>query len=217
LANIFPEGKIDPVASHMSHKIAATVNGQLKRQGRILPSGNLKTAAEEFIMFLQNFRSQNGKKAVICCHGDDMVTLLNNFALLGMDQVLGENIEGSVNFLQVIDDNENYPKESSKSLTKLDPNTPNLAQTILKQDFDINLLCDAAHDARYDARVLMQVVQRYCKDFMPETIMVDTFLTTSHWLIKSVQYHVATSRMKRKVKAKINEKAKGHLTFNGWN
>ena len=74
LANIFPEGKIDPVASHMSHKIVATVNGQLKRKGRILPFGNLKTAAEEFIMFLQNFRSQNGKKAVLCCHGDDMVT-----------------------------------------------------------------------------------------------------------------------------------------------
>ena len=78
LANIFPKGKIDPGCSRMSHKIVAAGN-VLKRNGKILPSGTLKTAAEEFIRFLKKFQSQNGKKAVLCCHGEDMVTLFNNF------------------------------------------------------------------------------------------------------------------------------------------
>ena len=84
----------------MSHKIVAAGNF-LKRNGKIPPSTTLKTAAEEFIRFLKKFQSQNGKKAVLCCHGEDMVTLFNNFALLGMDSVLGENIEGSVDFQEV--------------------------------------------------------------------------------------------------------------------
>ena len=43
-----------------------------------------------------------------------MVTLFNNFALLGMDSVLGENIEGSVDFQEVLTDND-YPKSQPKS------------------------------------------------------------------------------------------------------
>ena len=214
LANIFPKGKIDPGCSRMSHKIVAAGN-LLKRNGKILPSTTLKTAAEEFIRFLKKFQSQNGKKAVLCCHGEDMVTLFNNFALLGMDSVLGENIEGSVDFQEVLTDND-YPKSSSMSLTKIDPNRPNLAQTILKEDFDIKILSEAAHDALWDAQLLMQVVQRYCKDFVPETIILDTNLVQSDILIKTVEYHVRRSRMKKKIKSKKNEEAKGILTFNGW-
>ena len=71
------------------------------------------------------------------------MTLFNNFALLGMDSVLGENIEGSVDFQEVLADND-YPKSSSMSLTKIDPNMPNLAQIILKEDFDIKILSEAA-------------------------------------------------------------------------
>ena len=132
-----------------------------------------------------------------------------------MDSVLGENIEGSVDFQEVLADND-YPKSSSMSLTKIDPNMPNLAQTILKEDFDIKILSEAAHDALFDAQLLMQVVQRYCKDFVPETIMVDTNLVQSDILIKTVEYHVRRSRMKKKTKSKKNEEAKGILTFNGW-
>jgi hypothetical protein len=117
----------------------------------------------------------------------------------------------------VLPDND-YPKSSSMSLTKIDPYRPNLAQTILKEDFDIKilLLSEAAHDALWDAQLLMQVVQRYCKDFVPETIILDTNLVQSDILIKTVEYHVRRSRMKKKIKSKKNEEAKGILTFNRW-
>ena len=90
------------------------------------------------------------------------------------------------------------------SLTKIDPNMPNLAQNILKEDFDIKILSEAAHDALWDAQLIMQVVQRYCKDFVPETIILDTNLVQSDILIKTVEYHARRSRMKRKIKSKKN-------------
>ena len=40
----------------------------------------------------------------LVCHGTDMTTLMNNFALVKCDEVLEESIIGSVDFFEVIDD-----------------------------------------------------------------------------------------------------------------
>ena len=217
LVNVFPKGKIDPGGSFMSHKIVAAPGNKLRRKGKTLPSGDLREAADKFISFLKRFASINGKKPVLCCHGDDMETLFNNFASLGLDQELGNIIEGSIDFLDVLVDNETfpYPESSSMSLTRLDPKKPNLPQTILKEDFDVKMLTEA-HNALCDSRVLMDVVQRYCKDFLPEPIMIDSFLVPSDRLIKVVEHHVRVTRMKRKPKSRLIEQNRGFITFNGW-
>ena len=92
-----------------------------------------------------------------------MTTLMNNFALVKCDEVLAESIMGSVDFFEVIDDDVNYPKDSSaKSLTKLNPQKPNLSETVLGKEFNRNDLREA-HDALYDSRLLMRVVEKYCR------------------------------------------------------
>ena len=205
--NIIPKGKICKFASNKSHKIY--FNGtNLVRHGEVLKSVDMKEAAEEFIGFLRNVNSESGLKPILVCYGNDMVTLLNNFAAVEKDVELVDNISGSVNFLHVIEDDENYPEESSKLLTKIHPCKPNLAQTVLGDDFKEKDNKEA-HDALYDSKLLMRVVQRYCSESLPVNMLVDTYNEEAAKLI---------SQAKGKVSASLRKKNRGNqfYTFNGW-
>ena len=66
---------------------------------------------------------------------------MNNFALVKCDEILAESIMGSVDFFDFIDEDLTTPKiNSSKSLTKLNPQKPNLSETVLGEEFNRNEL-----------------------------------------------------------------------------
>merc|ERR1711867_79565 len=153
LFNIYPKGNIDPVCAKKSHKIYKNGN-DLVRMGNILPSMHLEKACKDFLTFLRKLAALKGSKPVLVCHGEDTITLFNNMALVSLDEDLSEAILGAINFQQVISDDDDYPHgTSSKSLTKIDPQKPNLSETVLGKDFDREEL-GAAHDALYDSKLL---------------------------------------------------------------
>ena len=206
ISNIIPKCKICPVAARLSHKIV--FNGtDLTRQGKVLPSVGMKEAADMLIAFLREVKSECGAKPILVCYGGDIVTLLNNFAAVAKDVELVESISGSVNFVTVIEDDENYPEDSTKSLTKITKSKPNLPETVLGSEFDKNMN-DEAHDALFDSKLLMRVVEKYCSVSLPIDLLADTYLIESDKLIP-------------KVKSKVNKgmrKKQGQFhTFNGWN
>ena len=61
MSHIIPKGKIAAVSANMSHKIS--FNGKnLVRHGEVLPSVDLKKAADQFISFLRKLETDNGSK-----------------------------------------------------------------------------------------------------------------------------------------------------------
>ena len=63
-----------------------------------------------------------------------------------------------------------------------------------------------AHDALFDSKLLMRVVEKYCSVSLPVDLLADTYLVESYKLIQMV-------------KSKVNMRKKGGAfhTFNGWN
>ena len=211
ISNIYPKGKIDSVCARMSHKISKGPGKDLVRQGEILPSMELEEACKAFLSFLRNLAALKGSKPVLVCHGSDTITLFNNMALVHLDKELSEAILGAVDFLQVINDDENYPHDTSSiSLTKINPQKLNLSETVLGKDFDREEL-GAAHDALYDSKLLMRVVEQYCGVSQTMQIMVDTYMCAGENSRRHAMYHLSTpkSRKKRLDQSKF-------YTFFGW-
>ena len=126
---------------------------------------------------------------------------------MAKDVELVESISGSVNFLNVIEDDENYPEDSTKSLTKITKSKPNLPETVLGEEFDKNVIKEA-HDALFDSKLLMRVVEKYCSVLLPVDLLSDTYLVESYKLIQMV---------KSKVNKGMRKKGGPLQTFNGWN
>ena len=210
ISNIFPKGKIDSVAARMSHKIS--IQGKhLVRQGEILPSMELEKACKEFLSFLRNLAALKGSKPVLVCHGSDMITLFNNMALVHLDKDLSEAILGAVDFLEVISDDENYPHDtSSMSLTKMNPQKLNLSETILGENFNREKH-GAAHDALYDSKLLMRVVEQYCGVSQTLQIMVDTYMRASENIRRHAKFHLSTAKSRKK---RVDQSK--FYTFFGW-
>ena len=210
ISHIYPKGKIDPVCARLSHKIYKKGN-DLVRLGEILPSMQLEKACKEFLTFLRKLAALKGSKPVLVCHGTDTITLFNNMALVHLDEELSEAILGAVDFLQVISDDDDYPHDtSSKSLTKIDPQKPNLSETVLGKDFDIEEL-GAAHDALYDSELLRRVVEGYCGGRRTMQQMVETYMCSGENSRRDAMVHLSTpkSRKKRFDQSKF-------YTFFGW-
>ena len=181
------------------------------RQGEILPSMELEKACKAFLSFLRNLAALKGSKPVLVCHGSDTITLFNNMALVHLDKELSEAILGAVDFLEVICDDENYPHDtSSMSLTKINPQKLNLSETVLGKNFNREEL-GAAHDALYDSKLLMRVVEQYCGVSQTMQIMVDTYMCAGENSRRHAMYHLSTpkSRKKRLDQSKF-------YTFFGW-
>ena len=211
LSNIFPKGNIDKMSAQKSHQIK--IQGEhLVRKGEILPSMDLRKAVDEFLIFLRNIATETGSKPILVCHGTDMTTLYNNLALIKCDGVLAESIRGAVDFLQVITDDESYPHDSSsKSLTKLNPGKLNLSQTILGKDYDRGVV-DEAHDALYDSKLLMRVLDKYASAYSQRLdIIVDTHMKDAEYLRRSVKDHLSSAKSKKK---RLDQTK--FYTFSGW-
>ena len=209
-SNIIPKGKIDAECARKSHKIS--FNGKnLVRNGEILASVSLKKACEDFISFLSKLKSDHGSKPILVSHGTDCTTLMNNFALVKQDEVLVESLRGAVDFVQVIKEDGNYPHASSTmSLTKVNPKKPNLSETVLGKELNKNDLSEA-HDASYDARLLMRVVEKYCKNSSDMDLMVDTYIRDSDNVRNQVMYHLSTNKSRKKRRDQTE-----YYTFYGW-
>ena len=182
------------------------------RKGEILPSMDLSKAVDEFICFLRNIAAKTGSKPILVCHGSDMTTLYNNLALVKCDGVLAESIRGAVDFLQVITDDESYPHDSSSmSLTKLNPKKVNLSQTILGKDYNRGEV-DEAHDALYDSKLLMRVVDKYSSAYSQRLdIIIDTYMKDGEHLRSNVKHHLSSAKSRKK---RLDQTE--FYTFFGW-
>ena len=210
LFNIYPKGDIDPICARRSHKIFKKGN-DLVRMGNILPSMHLEKACKEFLTFLRKLAARKGSKPVIVCHGEDTITLFNNMALVSLDEDLSEAILGAINFQQVIYDDNEYPhKTSNISLTKIDPRKPNLSETVLGKDFDLEEL-GAAHDALYDSKLLRRVVEKYCGSSRNLQRIVKEYMCAAEKSRKDAIRHLS----KHKSWKKRLEQSKFY-TFFGW-
>ena len=65
-----------------------------------------------------------------------------------------------------------------------------------------------AHDALFDSKLLMRVVEKYCSVSLPVDLLADTYLVESYKLIQMV---------KSKVNKGMRKKGGPFHTFNGWN
>ena len=210
LFNIYPKGDIDPICARRSHKIFKKGN-DLVRMGNILPCMHLERACKQFLTFLRKLAAQKGSKPVIVCHGEDTITLFNNMALVSLDEDLSEAILGAINFQQVISDDEEYPHGTSNiSLTKIDPEKPNLSETLLGKDFDREEL-GAAHDALYDSKLLRRVVEKYCGSSRNMQRMVKEYMCAAEKSRKDAILHLS----KHKSWKKRLDQSKFY-TFFGW-
>ena len=210
ISNIYPKGNIDPVCARLSHKIYKKGN-DLVRMGNILPSMHLEKACKDFLTFLRKLAALKGSKPVLVCHGEDTITLFNNMALVSLDEDLSEAILGAINFQQVISDDEEYPHDTSNiSLTKIDPEKPNLSETLLGKDFDREEL-GAAHDALYDSKLLRRVVEKYCGSSRNMQRMVKEYMCAAEKSRKDAYLHLSKykSWKKRRDQSKF-------YTFFGW-
>ena len=90
----------------------------------------MANAASRFVEYLKQVKVRCGEDPVLVCHGDDEITLLNRFALVGYDTALVEVIGGVINFQEVVADDERL-KDIPKSLTKIKGESKNLSEIIL--------------------------------------------------------------------------------------
>ena len=184
--------------------------------GNILPRQKFRstvhTSSDKFIIFLRDIATKTGSKPILVCHGTDMTTLYNNFALFKRDGVLAESIRGAVDFLEVITDDLSFPHDSSSmSLSKINPNKLNLSQTILGQDYDEGEV-DEAHDALYDSKLLMRVLNKYSSAYSQRLdIIVDTHMKDAEDIRRGVKYHLSTAKSRRKRLEQTE-----FYTFFGW-
>ena len=151
---------------------------------------------------------------VIVCYGScDWVSLLNNFALYGYEEKLARTIRGVLDFQAVVLDEPSLNK-GSMSLVKLDT-SENLTERVLGSMISRDEIKEGAHDARFDADILMRVLKGYMttydKDF--EEILFGKMLRSQDLV------HLAESKvnkvMNRRLK-RMSKKQHPYKLFNGW-
>ena len=207
---ILPRGKIDPYGARVSHKIRV-VGNIMERDNVVLKTDTMLEVGKKFIKFIKDVSSP----VYLVCHGNDMKTLLNNMASVGIDKEIVENIVGSINSLEVFNDDEQF-ENKSKSLSSL-KKTKNLAEEILGSNISREELANTAHDAVYDSLLLGKVWAKYLVAWSPEpvSIIVENYMDPTANLISFAQNFITKIGDKRRRKVKpVNDY--GVLTFNGW-
>ena len=207
---ILPRGKIDQYGSKVVHKIRVFGNFMM-RGNVVVKTDTMLEAGKKFIKFIKDVSSP----VYLVCHGNDMKTLLNNMASVGIDKEIVENIVGSINSLEVFNDDEQFDNKS-KSLSSL-KKTKNLAEEILGSNISREELANTAHDAVYDSLLLGKVWAKYLVAWSPEpvSIMVENYMDPAANLISFAQNFITKIGDKRRRKVKpVNDN--GVLTFNGW-
>ena len=101
---IIPRGKICSIGSRNSHNLVfdKRMNTLVRGKG-MMKCDTLLAAAEKFLDYLDKVRKICGALPILVCHGQDITTLVNNFAIVGLDKKLIDSIAG-VNFIDVVSD-----------------------------------------------------------------------------------------------------------------
>ena len=86
------------------------------------------------------------------------IKIMNNMVFVGLDQKLLSANGGSMNFKDVVNEEENL-EGKSKSLTRLDV-SENLSEIILGKNMRSEIR-QHAHDAEFDANLLLAVLKKY--------------------------------------------------------
>ena len=76
----------------------------------------------------------------------------------------------------------------------MNPQKPNLSETVLGKEFNRNDLREA-HDALYDSRLLMRVVEKYCRETSDVDLIVDSFMIDSNSIRNQVKFHLSLSNI----------------------
>ena len=207
-----PRGKIDRVGSKLSHKFEI-VGQVMKKENVEVKTETMFEAGKKLLKFIKDVSA--GRSVYLVCHGNDMKTLLNNMALVGLDKELVENIVGSVNSLEVFSNDEQFD-DKSKSLSSL-KKSKNLAEEILGDNIKREELVKDAHDAEYDAILLGRVWAEYLLAWSPSplSVVLDNYMDPSSNLIRDASNFITKIGDKRRRKMRP-VKDTGVLYFNGW-
>ena len=211
---ILPKGGICPHASNYSHGIRKK-GSKLVKGKKVLDAESLTVAARRFIEYVKEVKHECGVKPILVSHGDDITTLLNSFALVGLDTELVEVIGGVLDFQTVVDDDSRL-EDTPKSLTKLREEEKILSEVILGEKITRQELIDNAHDAMFDAELLLRVFNAYQLppwSCTPE-MLVDTYMVPAGQLIGSARMRVRQFELRRS--RKLNQQSKPYLLFSGW-
>ena len=212
---IILRGMICSIASRNSHHLVFDKRkNTLVRGKKEMKCDTLLEAAKKVLEYLEKVRTISGALSILVCHGQDITTLVNNFALVGLDKNLIDSIGGVINFIDVVSDDVRLAS-SYKSLTKLREGGLNISQTVLGDDFK-KFDLKKAHDALFDAELLLGVIEAYLQP--PWSVkfeaLVDVYLVPSKNLINHVQTCISILRRKRERKVKKLDENLYH--FYGW-
>ena len=187
----------------------------LVRGKEMMKCDTLLAAAEKFLDYLDKVRNICGALPILVCHGQDITTLVNNFAIFGLDKKLIDSIAGVINFIDVVSDDERLAA-SYKSLNKLREGGKNLSQTVLRDDVKRYDFENKSHDALFDAELLLGVIEAYLKPPWSVSVeaLVEVYLIPSRNLIKHVK--TCISMIRRKRDRKVNKSAQNFYHFYGW-
>ena len=138
---------------------------------------------------------------------------MNNFALYGYEEKLARTIRGVLDFQNVVNDEPSLNK-GSMSLVKLDTEE-NLTERILGSQISRDELREGAHDAQFDADILMRVLKGYMTTYEKDLEeILSAKLLRSQDLVRLAESRVARI-MNKRMKKNI-QKQPPYKLFNGW-
>ena len=211
---IKPMGRIDKIASDLSCQITV-VRGKMYKKKIEVEHVTLKEACEKFIIHLEMI-GKSGKKPIIACHGEDLLTLLNSMAYVGLEERLMSAIGGHLNFYEVVANDPMFDGKS-KSLVKLDVDE-NLSEQILGKQVRREIE-ENAHDAEFDSNLLLRVMKGY---FEGEEARLEKYVKEpSEELVGDCRRRmnrIANKMEKKRILAELHgtSKNKGLVYISGW-
>ena len=163
-----------------------------------------------FIDFLRGVA--DGRQIILLAHGDDIVTLMNNLALVGLDNEITNIIGAAVDTYEIFKQDGNY---QSLSLTSTKVKV-NLAEAVLGDKITREELVLHAHDAEFDTMLLSKVWAEYWSLQSPlcRKLLLENYSCSSSNIISKCKDKIrkVQDRRARRGKAGI----RGITLFNSW-
>ena len=179
-------------------------------KGTLISYKNLENGAQMFIDFLRGVA--DGRKIILLAHGEDIVTLINNLALVGLDEEITKIIDATVDSFEIFKEDGNY---QSLSLTSTKVKV-NLAEAVLGDKITREELVLHAHDAEFDTMLLSKVWAEYWSLQSPlcRKLLLENYSCSSSNIISKCKDNIrkVQDRRARRGKAGI----RGINLFNGW-
>ena len=206
---IFPRGKLDRIAAEKSHQIKVE-GSKMTYKGRLICYETLQNGAQIFIDFLRGVA--DGRQIILLAHGDDIVTLMNNLALVGLDQEITKIIAAAVDTFEIFKEDGNYQSLSLTS-TKV---KMNLAEAVLGDKITREEIVLHAHDAVFDAMLLSKVWAQYWSLQSPlcRKLMLENYSCSSSNIHSMCKEKIRRVQDRRARRGKSG--TRGITLFNGW-